>query len=309
MRKKIYFRADGNTDIGFGHVIRSLALADMLKDHFECIFATRFVNKYLIEEIEKSCTRYIKLQEDNNEHFAEFLNIINKEDIVVLDNYFFTTDYQKQIKSIKCKLICIDDMHDKHFVADVVINHGPGLTEDQFSVEYYTKLCLGLDYALLRKPFLNVAQHKRTEVKKCLVCIGGADKYNITSKILNLLEGNVNIDTIDVIIGSSFLFKTELENSIDCSKKEVNLYSGLSPNEMLDRMKSADFGIFPASSISLEAISVGLPFMVGYYVENQEELYNNLTKVYKVFGLDNLLDIDRLSIDDFDISHKFSTIN
>ena len=49
--------------------------------------------------------------------------------------------------------------------------------------------------------------------------------------------------------------------------------------------------------------------MVGYYVENQEELYNNLTKVYNVFGLDNLLDIDRLLIDDFDISHKFSTIN
>ena len=78
---------------------------------------------------------------------------------------------------------------------------------------------------------------------------------------------------------------------------------------MLDRMQSADFGIFPASSISLEAISVGLPFMVGYYVENQEELYNNLTKVYNVFGLDNLLDIDRLLIDDFHISHKFSTIN
>jgi spore coat polysaccharide biosynthesis predicted glycosyltransferase SpsG len=74
-------------------------------------------------------------------------------------------------------------------------------------------------------------------------------------------------------------------------------------------MQSADFGIFPASSISLEAISVGLPFMVGYYAENQEELYTNLTKVYNVFGLDNLLDIDRLLIDDFDIKSKFNTIN
>ena len=307
--KKIYFRADGNTNIGFGHVIRCLALADMLKDQFECIFATRYVNEYIIDEIEKSCSSYIKLKEGYNEHFDEFLTFISKEDIVVLDNYFYNTDYQKLIKSIECKLICIDDIHDKHYVADVVINHGPGLREDQFSVENYTKLCLGLDYALLRKPFLNVVQRKRTEVKKCLVCIGGADKYNITSKILNLLEGNLNIETVDVIIGSSFLFQTELENLIDCSKKEVKLYSGLSSNEMLDRMESADFGIFPASSISLEAISVGLPFMVGYYVENQVELYNNLTKVYSVFGLDNLLDIDKLLIDNFDISHKFNTIN
>ena len=85
MRKKIYFRADGNTDIGFGHVIRCLALADMLKDHFECIFATRFVSKYIIEEIEKSCSSYIKLKEVHNEHFDEFLSFINKEDINCLN--------------------------------------------------------------------------------------------------------------------------------------------------------------------------------------------------------------------------------
>ena len=65
----------------------------MLKDQFECIFATRFVNKYIIEEIEKSCSSYIKLKEGHNEHFDEFLTFINKEDIVVLDNYFFTTYY------------------------------------------------------------------------------------------------------------------------------------------------------------------------------------------------------------------------
>ena len=182
-------------------------------------------------------------------------------------------------------------MHDKHYVADVVINHGPGLSRNQFSVEHYTKLCLGLDYALLRKPFLNIVHRKRTEFKKCLLCIGGADKYNITSKILYLLEENLNIQTIDVVIGSSFLFQIELESIIATSEKEVRLYSSLSSYEMFDRMESADFGIFPASSICLEAISVGLPFLVGYFVKNQEELYNNLTQIYNVFGLDNLLNI------------------
>ncbi len=309
MKRKIYFRADGNNQIGLGHVTRSLALADMLKDIFECIFVTRFLSEYIIEEVQKSCSSFIKIKEENNDHFDEFLTYINKKDIVVLDNYFFTTNYQKKIKSIGCKLVCIDDMHDKHYVSDVVINHGPGLTEAQFSVENYTNLCLGLDYALLRKPFLNVVQRKRTELKKCLVCIGGADKYNITSKILKLLDENLNIETIDIIVGSGFLFKTELENLIDCSKKQVKLYSGLSSNDMLDRMESADFGIFPASSISFEAISAGLPFMVGYYVENQVELYNNLTKVYNVFGLDNLLYIDKLLIDNFDFRHNFNTIN
>ena len=47
MLKKILFRADGNEEIGYGHVIRSLALADMLKENFECIFVTRFlINRF-----------------------------------------------------------------------------------------------------------------------------------------------------------------------------------------------------------------------------------------------------------------------
>ena len=98
--RKIYFRVDGSLDIGFGHVTRCLALADMLKDQFECIFATRYLNEYIIEEIKKSCFSYIKLKEGHNEHYDEFLSFISKGDIVVLDNYFYDTDYQKQIKSI-----------------------------------------------------------------------------------------------------------------------------------------------------------------------------------------------------------------
>jgi UDP-2,4-diacetamido-2,4,6-trideoxy-beta-L-altropyranose hydrolase len=298
-KRKIYFRADGNTDIGLGHVIRCLALADILKDDFECVFATRFVNKYINEEIEKTCSSYIKLNEHNNQHFEDFLTVIDKEDTVVLDNYFFTTEYQIKIKNIGCKLVCIDDMHDKHYVADAVINHSPGLTEDQFSVETYTKLCLGLDYALLRKPFLNVIPRKRTELKRCLICMGGADKYNITTNIICLLEDVKSIKTIDVIIGSAFLFKDELENAIDKSEKEVNIFFNLSSGDMVERMQIADFGILPASSVSIEAMAVGMPFMVGYSVSNQEEFYYNLIRKHSMFGLGNLLNLDSLLINGF----------
>jgi UDP-2,4-diacetamido-2,4,6-trideoxy-beta-L-altropyranose hydrolase len=287
-KNKIYFRADGSTDIGMGHIIRSLALADMLKDEFDCIFVTRFVNDYIIKEIQKSCSSYLKLSEKKNKHFEEFITHLKEEDTVVLDNYFFTTEYQKQIKAIGCKLVCVDDMHDKHYVADVVINHAIGLREEQFSIESYTKLCLGWNYALLRKPFLNVIPRKRIEQKRCLVCIGGADKQNITTNIVRLLEEVESVEVIDVILGAAFLFKKELEKVISNSIKKVNVFSSLSAIDMVERMQIADFGILPASSISLEAAAVGMPFLVGYYVDNQEEYYYNLTRIIKNIGIGNL---------------------
>ena len=39
MKRKIIFRADGGKSIGMGHVVRSCALAAMLKDNFTIVFA------------------------------------------------------------------------------------------------------------------------------------------------------------------------------------------------------------------------------------------------------------------------------
>lgn len=42
----MYFRADADDTIGYGHWVRSLALADMLKEDFECIFCTQSPTDY-----------------------------------------------------------------------------------------------------------------------------------------------------------------------------------------------------------------------------------------------------------------------
>ena len=152
--KKVILRADGNSEIGMGHFYRTLALGEMLKNDFECIFATQTPVRQQINELKKTFGNLINLPA-NDTHFNQFLNHLNGNEIVVLDNYYFDTSYQKKIQDKGCKLVCIDDIHDKHYVADIVINHAPGLNKSVFSTENYTKLLLGLDYTLLRKDFLS----------------------------------------------------------------------------------------------------------------------------------------------------------
>jgi spore coat polysaccharide biosynthesis predicted glycosyltransferase SpsG len=73
-------------------------------------------------------------------------------------------------------LVYIDDIHDKHFVSDVVINHAAGIQKESYSVAPYTCLLLGTNYALLRPEFLNY--DKRKEGSSLLVCLGGSDRKN-----------------------------------------------------------------------------------------------------------------------------------
>jgi UDP-2,4-diacetamido-2,4,6-trideoxy-beta-L-altropyranose hydrolase len=144
-KRKIIFRADGGPTIGMGHFIRTLALAEMLNDDFYCIYATQSPSEYQTNEIEKVCHERIDLPADET-HFNVFLNLLKGNEIVVLDNYYFTTEYQKAIKAKGCKLVCIDDMQDKHYVADLVINHAEGINRNSFSIESYTRLLLGYKY-------------------------------------------------------------------------------------------------------------------------------------------------------------------
>ena len=122
-KRRIFFRADASPTIGYGHYIRSLALADMLKQDFDCTMFTQMPTDYQLREVQSVCS--IRYLSDTDAKFDEFLDKLHGDEIVVLDNYFFTTDYQRAIKSKGCKLVCIDDMHDKYFVADAIINSAP----------------------------------------------------------------------------------------------------------------------------------------------------------------------------------------
>lgn len=277
MKNRICFRADASSEIGYGHFIRTLALADMLKDDFDCIFYTQTPTEYQRREAEKVC-ELVSLPDDNSK-FQKFLDCLKGNEIVVLDNYFYTTDYQKAIKSIGCKLVCIDDMHDKYYVADAIVNHGP-VTPDQFECEHYTRLYLGEKYKLLRKPFLQPLKDiKRNNV--AIVNLGGADPFQLTNKVVSLLLSLNTPYQVTVILGDTVYLSEENRN-------KVKVRSRLSAEQMSELFESSAFGILPASTVSLEASSRGLPLLTGYQADNQEEGYKKSVEKRVFIPLGNL---------------------
>lgn len=281
MKKKVYFRADAGQSIGYGHFIRSLALADMLKDDFDCTFFTQSPTEYQKQEAGKVCP-LVALPADDTK-FGLFLEQLKGDEIVVLDNYFFTSEYQLQIKQRGCKLVCIDDMHDKHYCADAVINHGFA-SVDQYDKESDTKLFLGPEYALLRSPFLQKTDVTKRDSGHWVICFGGVDTYNITTEVARILSENGNVDKITAIVGDGFLYKNELK-----SIPKVFIESKLSAQEMSSIYTSAYAVVCSASSVCYEALACGCKVYAGYYVDNQYEFYNHLSGHKYIIPLGNLL--------------------
>jgi UDP-2,4-diacetamido-2,4,6-trideoxy-beta-L-altropyranose hydrolase len=294
MKPEIYLRADGSPEIGLGHIVRCFALAHMLKKKFVIIFVSREIPEQTKKEIQSLGFQLLNIKTED-----EFFSKLNSTKIVVLDGYHFDLAYQKKIKLIGCKLVCIDDLHDKEFVADLIINHAPGVIPQDYKAQPYTKFALGLKYALLRPMFLSQAKKKRKiqEIKTILICFGGSDNKNLTKKTLDIVLTFAKFKKIIVITGAGYLYEKILIQSIQQDKR-VTHYHSITEEQMLSLMLEANIGIVPASGILLEALATGLSVISGSYVDNQK------------FMLKGFLDAKSiLSVNEFKSEYLYEIIN
>ena len=265
LKRKIFFRADASAEIGYGHFIRSLALADMLKDDFSCTFFTVHPTEYQSGELKKVCKCVALKEETNNE---VFLSMLSGNEIVVLDNYFYTTDYQTQIREKGCRLVCIDDPHGIQYNCDVLISHGFVFPTD-FEAPSSSIIKTGVEWALLRKPFLRKTNRTSNRENTIVVNFGGSDPYNVTERIVSQLLGLQLPYKIRVILGDR-VFLSE-----NC-REGVEILHNLTAEQMADLFETAAIGFFSASTVCIEGLSRGLPMIVGYYIDNQEKGYQRM---------------------------------
>ncbi len=284
--KKVIFRADGNEEIGLGHVLRSLSLAEMLKEHFTLIFAVRTPSNFLVDTIERICDEIMIVK--NEEDFIASLNVSN---IVVLDGYYFDTEYQIKVKETGCKLVCIDDIAEYDFVADVIINHGPNANKNMYHSLPGTKYCLGLEYALIKKTFLIKKRNKIDKASELLIIMGGADKFNLTLKVLEAAVRCKYLQKIYVVLGSGNVNEESISKMCDIHPEQIIILKNLKPEEIAETFFKCQLVICQGSSVAIEAASIGLGILCGYYIDNQLTIYNGLVRNNMVMPLGNLLDI------------------
>lgn len=279
-KRKVYFRADAGPEIGYGHFIRSLALADMLKQDFDCTMFTQEPTDYQLREAEPICP-IVALPNDNSK-FDIFLNHLIDSEIVVLDNYFFSTEYQKSIKEKGCKLVCLDGMLTKHYVADVVLNQSLDLQRSDFSVEQYTRLLLGLNYVLLRKPFYTAGEqrsNRKKDKKSVVIGFGGADPCHLLQEYTSLLNSLPEVGKIVAISPN---------RDLGIGAEKLELKHQVSAEELVQIYLDADFGILPSSTMLKEALACKLPVISGYFVDNQVQTYESYLRHNLIAGIADL---------------------
>jgi len=192
--------------------------------------------------------------------------------IVVLDGYDFNKGYQSSLLAFGFRLILIDDFIQKNPIADLVINHCPGTKVEDYQVKNQsTRFGLGVNYALIRKPFVEFDRSKERvidQIKNVLISFGGSSPMHITRQTLLSVMKIRSVDEIH-ILGNSLIDFQGMEMD-----DRVIFHKDLNENEVFELMNSVDLAIVPSSTISIELASLGIPMILGYFVDNQIGIYN-----------------------------------
>jgi UDP-2,4-diacetamido-2,4,6-trideoxy-beta-L-altropyranose hydrolase len=278
-------RADAGPQIGIGHVMRCLALAQAwlrMGGKATFIFASDnpALEARLIEE--GMDVAHIAAQPGSDEDMQQTVGLARQKGAawVVVDGYHFPAAYQHALKANALRVFWIDDYgHAEYYAADWVLNQNIYAGESLYRHrESYTRLLLGPRYALLRQEFLNWRSWRRSipEVaRKVLVTMGGGDPANTTLRVICALD-KVAVEGMEIIVvvGSTNPHVEMLKATVHESTLVIRVKQTIS--EMPELMAWADLAVSGAGSTCWELAFMGVPSLLLVLAENPRAIAEGL---------------------------------
>jgi len=270
----LILRADGDTCMGTGHIMRCIALAQAWKDRGGYVtFLSHCDSEALRQRIVVEGFEFIPVEKRHPDPYdlGHSLEIVRQFKIqnskfktwLVVDGYHFTPDYQKAIRENGCRLLVIDDMaHLDHYHADILLNQNIHASNLHYSCDRDTVKLLGCEYVLLRREFLKYKNWKR-EI--------------LTLKVINALNNMNDPDLeVKVVAGPANANINSLKKEFHHSPFFFRLLREV--NNMPELMVWADVAISAGGSICWELCFMGLPSLIVTVADNQVGIAEGLSK-------------------------------
>ncbi|KFB74174.1 UDP-2,4-diacetamido-2,4,6-trideoxy-beta-L-altropyranose hydrolase [Candidatus Accumulibacter contiguus] len=303
--QEISFRVDASLQIGTGHVMRCLTLADALRSAgAKCRFICREHPGHLLGLIRQRGHAAIALPgtaanaslashghqfqlahaawlgaewaTDAGQTQAVWHGLVT--DWLIVDHYALDARWESALKAQYRKLMVIDDLADREHIADLLLDQN---LVDGMENRYQGKvpghcICLvGPQYALLRPEFsmlrpASLARRKTPALKRLLIFMGGSDPDNETGKVLDgVMLSRKPWEHIDVVVGESHSALQTLKDTL------VNFPSAtlhIQTPDMAKLMAAADLAVTAGGSVTWEKCILGLPSLVVILGENQRSV-------------------------------------
>jgi UDP-2,4-diacetamido-2,4,6-trideoxy-beta-L-altropyranose hydrolase len=294
MTGNVLIRADASAEMGAGHLMRCIALAQALREN---AWQPRFAIAHDLPAVRQ------RLAEENlaaskiaafpgGSRDAELTLDLAEEtgaDWTVIDGYQFDAPFQRQLKDTGLRVLCIDDVAScSHYYADAVVNQNIGAANlDYDAREPYTELLLGTSYTLLRTEYLQCGKAARCVpdlARRILITLGGADNSGATEIVLRAVT-ELEIEGLElvVLISSRHPERRELERLAAAAAHQARVV--VDATAIAEYMVWADLAVSAGGGTSWELAYLGVPTLMVILADNQEPSVRELARRGAVVNL------------------------
>lgn len=305
----IVFRTDASLQIGTGHVMRCLTLAQALRERgAQCGFICRAHPGNLIDLIrqrgflvhELRCDAAWAGQEIISMHSswlgADWLADAQESKVVagetaidwlIVDHYSLDNRWEHAMRMHCRHIMVIDDLADRQHDCDLLLDQNLGRKVEDYSglIKGNAKTLIGPQYALLRPEFAELRlqsllrRQKKPQLRRLLITMGGVDKDNATGLLMDVLKAcTLPSDfRITLVMGVHAPWLKQVQLKAAEMSCQVEVLVGAS--NMAQLMADSDLAIGGAGGTAWERCSLGLPSIVIVLAQNQ---------LFSAFALQNV---------------------
>jgi UDP-2,4-diacetamido-2,4,6-trideoxy-beta-L-altropyranose hydrolase len=311
---KVVFRTDASLQIGTGHVMRCLTLAEALTAKgAECQFICRAHEGNMIEVIRDKgfmahalpITRDARAAPNAHASKAAPPDLVHhnwlgdtqardseacapiiaaqRPDWLIVDHYALDARWERALVQHHRKLMVIDDLADRPHTCDLLLDQTFGRDAADYHplVPTTCRLLCGSQYALLRPEFAalrpySLQRRARPVLRELLITMGGVDKDNATGQILQALRTCIlPADCrITVVMGAMAPWLAEVRTQAQGMPSATRVLVGVT--DMAQLMADSDLAIGAAGTTSWERCCLGLPTIMLVLAENQRKVAHGL---------------------------------
>lgn len=301
---KVAFRVDASLEMGTGHVMRCMTLANALLERgAQCHFLCREHPGHLMDLISKRGHEVHPLplskQPDSDSGLAhaqwlganwdedardsaEILEALNPHWLVV-DHYALDARWEKQTTPTGTRTMVIDDLADRDHVCDLLLDQNwfADATQQRYQnrVPLRCQCFLGPAYALLKPEYKELRQSsppRSGQVRKVMVFLGGSDPCNQTARVVKALTTpDLQSLSLEVVVGPNH---PDPEGIEQLAQSRGNACCHKKLPSLAPLMAESDLMIGAGGSTTWERMCLGLPAIVISIARNQTNTNKALMK-------------------------------